>query len=506
MDPTNGPALRNATLAAGFILLALALFLYVPGVLFTGPDGLHFIRQTDSLAFVQRFGHPSWNFFAPAVHDLRQCPDDGATAAEFPLLYYFTALVRAWTGAPGYLMRMVHLAFVVAGHVLLARTATRTLSSAVAGIAFSAWMFSSSVVIYYGANYLPDAAMYGCVLIGACLAVEHYRERDRCFHPTAILFLAFAGLLKAPATLYLLAYMILGLWYTWRRAAWRNARRGPLLGAASLLLIAAWHAYAIRYNAQHGTHYFMTWYEPLWVMPHAELLGTWGYVRDYWWTKYHHPTTWHVLLVLCALLLVRIRRIDGPARLTLGLLLLACMAFALLFFRKLRDHDYYFLTVAPTVCGIALAGLYALKSFTPARWMTITIALAALVLAVTGLDLGRLNLQRRLRPGADHFTHARVLGDAMPATLVALHVPQKARFIVSGDPSPNGALTLLDRDGWAYADTEAVPVDELIAKRADHLLILGNSTSVDTSRFHTIARTPDWRLMRLTHEEAGGTP
>ena len=505
MGPATGPALRTTMLAAGITFIALALFLYLPGVLFAGPNGLHFIRQTDSLSFAQRFGHPSWNFFAPAVHDLRQCPDDGATAAEFPALYYVIALVRACTGAANYPLRIVHLAFVVLGHILLARTAARSLHSMIAGIAFSVWMFSSSVVIYYGANYLPDAAMYGCVLIGACLAVEHYRGTGRFFHPAAIAFLGFAGLLKAPATLYLLGYVILGLWYRTGSDAQGGARRGMWWALAMVLVIIAWHSYAIRYNTRHHTHYFMTWYEPLWVMPRTELASTWGYVRGYWWTKYHHPTTWHVLLVLTAALIIRIRRIDGAARITLGLLLVACIAFALLFFRKLRDHDYYFLTVAPTVCGIALAGLCALRSLSTAKWMSITLALATLVLAITGLDLGRLNLQRRFRPDADHYTRARVLGDAMPAKLAALHVPISARIIVSGDPSPNGTLSLLDRDGWAYADTEAVPMETLIAQRADHLLILGHSTSVDTTRFTTIARTCEWRLMRLTHNEAGET-
>ena len=54
--------------------LVLVCWLYLPDVLFHGPAGLHFIRQTDSISFAQRYGHPSWNLFTPAVHDLRNCP------------------------------------------------------------------------------------------------------------------------------------------------------------------------------------------------------------------------------------------------------------------------------------------------------------------------------------------------------------------------------------------------------------------------------------------------
>lgn len=493
-------ALRTATVVATAVLVTAALVLYLPDILMDGPVGLHYIRQTDSISFIQRFGHTSWNFFAPAVHDLRNCPDDGATAAEFPALYYLTALLGACFGAPFSVMRILSLAFVIGGHVMLARTATRMLGSMVTGIAFSLWMFSSSVVIYYGANYLPDATMYGCVLIGACFAIEACAQERRALSLSAMAFLFAAGLLKAPATLYLIAYLVLGVFSRTHGPITHIADRRTLIGIFMLVIIAAWHAYAIRYNHAHHTHYFMTWSEPVWSMAAGEFMTTWAYVRDYWWTKYHHPSSWHVLLVLCAVLLFRLRRLDRTAMIALGLLVIAGSAFVVLFFRKLRDHDYYFLTVAPIICGIALAGLSALRGTSGARWMKGLIAAATIVLALMGLDLGRLNLARRYRPGADRYTASRVLGDRMTNTLNELGVPSSARFIVVGDPSPNGALCLMDRNGWAYADTEAVPVNELIDRHADHMLIIGSGARADTSAFRTISSTKEWRILRLTHE------
>ncbi len=480
------------------VFLSIACWLYLPDVLFRDPAGFHFVRQTDSYSFSQRYGHPSWNLFTPAVHDLRSCPDNGAASAEFPLLYYVDALLREVFGLKFSLLRVMGLSFVLVGHVLLARLAARWLGSPVSGTAFSLWMFSSSIVVYYGANYLPDAAVYGCVLIGACVAVHAFLDEGRWFSVPAILFLTLAGLLKAPASMYLLAYLIAGLHLVRKHkvtgGGWRSA--GAL--ATGSLMIIGWHAYAIRYNAAHHTMYFMTWAEPLWSMSALEAANTWGYVWYYWWPKYHHPTTWHVLSVISLLVLISIRRLSLPARTVLSLLIMAALGFIILFFRKLRDHDYYFLTIAPVVIAVALTGSASLHDRLKGRWQAV-LPLAFITFAIMGLVLAQLNLTKRHNTAKDMFNAALRIGAGVEHELDSLGVPRSARFIVSGDPTPNGGLSLIDREGWPFADTEVVDVPSLIALGADHLLIIGDRSQVDTTAFETILSRKEVRLMRLVH-------
>lgn len=480
------------------ILIPVSVFLltgawfYLPDILFSAPRGIHFIRQTDSISFLMNYGRPSWSLLDPAVYSLREAPVNGRAAAEFPVLYYLLALARNTIGVPYQALRSVNLGFVLFGHVVLARTASRWLGSMIAGTGFSLWMFSSSVVVYYAANYLPDAAAYGSALAGMCILTDRLEAPpSRRAVGTGLALLTLAGLLKAPAGLYLLS--ALGVVVLQAMAPRKKPDRFTLLtGLFGVLLCVLWHGYAILYNKAYDTHYFMTWSEPIWEMSPAQVRSTFGLITDYWWTKYHHPTTWHVLLGLFASCILLLRRLPSRSGYWLLFLIAALAGYVALFFRKFSDHDYYMLTIAPIFIFIALWGLCGLRSLAPHRWGMPILSIAMPGLAIMGLLLALQNLERRYA-AADAFTASTVLENRGQAVLQAHAIPLTERMLVIGDPTPDGALLFLNRKGWAYGPKEQVPLDSLVALGAGAVVVLDPSDP-KLPGYHVVAQENGWRL------------
>lgn len=423
---------------------------------------------------------------------------NGHAVAEFPILYYVAALIKAAFGISYTSLRSIHLFFVLGGHVLLSYTAARWLGSVVAGTFFSLWMFSSSVVVYYAANYLPDAAAYGLVLGGLCMAISGIERNNSNQITTSIIFLTLAGLLKAPACLYLIAVTLTGILLP-RVGRVSFSRANLILCGIGLVLCLCWHSFAILYNQAHHTHYFMTWAEPIWSMDLQSRRSTWQLVTDYWWTKYHHPTTWHVLLALLIGGAFLARRIPLHVRILLSFLMLAFLAYVMLFFRKFADHDYYFLTISPIIAFGSLAVLTAILRLRTSRWMGVGIASLMVLFSIMGMSLAMVNLERRYS-APDAFTVSTILEGTIGPVLRKHVILNTSKVVVIGDPTPDGALLFMNMKGWAYGPDERVPpLDSLESLGAEQVLVLG-ATTIDLSRLSTMDQQGGWRLFSFDHE------
>ncbi len=475
-----------------------AALLYLPDILVSGPKGIHFIRQTDSISFLMNYGRPSWDFFTPAIYSLREAPVNGHAVAEFPLFYYIAAICRDVFGTPYSSLRSIHLLLVLAGHVLLAFTAGRWLGSISLGSFFSLWMFSSSVTVYYAANFLPDAAAYGLVLCGMCLFLLGVDMHRSGVINLGLACLALAGLIKAPTGIYLIAAMGTGI-VCHLDGRPRMGRGNYLVAGAGLVLSLCWHTYAIKYNDLNHTHYFMTWAEPIWDLDAATRKDIWNLVTQYWWTKYHHPTTWHVLAVLLVTGAFVRKYVALHVRVLMALLAIAFCTYLLLFFRKFADHDYYFLTVSPILAIGALSVLMAISKRFPTRGMTLGLTCTMLLLSIMGLTLSAKNMERRY-DAKDAFTGSLMLEGTIAPILREKDIAHTSKVVVLGDPTPNGALLFMEMKGWAYGPGEPPPsLDSLIDQGAELLLVMG-STSMDIGHYHLIHQNADWRLLRLHHQ------
>lgn len=477
-------------------VVGLALFV-VLGQGWVGPTGIHFIRQTDSMAFVVHFREFGANLFAPGVLDLRNAPDHGAAAGEFPLHYWIIACLERTAGPMPMAIRWLSLGAVFLALVHFARTVSQLLEARFTGYAITLTLVGSPVLAYYTFNHLPDALVFALVLSGWSLVMPGLVSDRPRFRWAALVLFTLAGAIKAPAAMHLIAWTVILALHRPREPLGVGKASALLLGIA---LVGAWHLYARWYNSHHGTHYFLTWAEPVWAMTPDEQRNTWLLITDYWWTKYLHPSAWHMAGVLCLLLLLRWRHLAQNERAVLALLWASATAFVLLFFRKFADHDYYFLTLLPAIAWTLVFGTKAMFPWLRKPWARTGSAMVWGGLAIASLLLGRLEIHRRTTGTArDHARVAPYLS-GIHGSIAHMGLPTDARVVVLGDSSANGALTAVARMGWAFPGYPAAPepsVRRMLDMGATHLLVIDHPTPELTGHRH-LTGTDHWDLWELT--------
>jgi hypothetical protein len=227
-------------------------------------------------------------------------------------------------------------------------------------------------------------------------------------------------------------------------------------------------------------------------------------VWNYWWTQYLHPTMWHVIALMAVVLLFRSRRTPSILLLLNVLLLLASVSFILLFFRKLADHDYYFLTVLPTLAILFLSGIWTMFVLTSRSWWRWSLTAGIWVLAVSSVILAHAQLQRRIERTPDEYSKTASLVAGLSIEASRLDLPLSVRVIVVGDSTTNGALLSIARKGWTYPGFP-VPAEPdlqgLLSQGASHVLYLGNVPYLPIPAVR-VKESPTWSLWRITERSA----
>ncbi len=480
------------------LLVTSGTLCIVMGGYWSGPFGIHFIRQTDSLAFVVHFREFTSNLLHPGVMDLTNAPDHGAAAGEFPVIYWILAMLERFFGLMPDALRWVNLVLVVLSQVVFLRALRRMFDGWLAAYATVLMLSSSSVLAFYAFNYLPDAGVYALVMMGWSLMMPDLMANQPRPRWIPLLLFTLAGAIKAPAMMHLLAW---GLLMTAQRVRTRAPFQwGRLLAfLSSVGLVSAWHLYARFYNAAHDSHYFLTWAEPIWEMSAGARQDTWRLMSEYWWTKYMHPSVWHLLGVLLMILLIRWQRLALAEKLIIVLLCGSAASFIVLFFRKFADHDYYFLTLLPAVSWTTVFGCKVLLEWLRSRPMRMVASVAVGAVAIAGQLLARNEMQRRTTgPARDHARAAPYLKD-IQEKVSALNLPIDARVIVLGDSSANGALNAVARLGWAFPGYPAKPepaLDQLVALGATHLLVIDQVTTMHVGQ-RRLTGSDKWMLWEI---------
>lgn len=462
-----------------FVLLLVLLYfsLDYQTILFLRPQGIHFMRQTDCLSFAVNYYEHGYHFFQPQVFNLQS--DGGRAVGEFPILYYLTALLYGLFGEREFILRLLTLVISSVGFLYLFKLLYLVLQDLTYAFAFGFLFISSTVLLYYTNNYLPDASALGFTLIGWYYFFVYLENRGRrnslyaCF-----VFFALASLVKVTFFINPIAAILSLLVYDFSRErgvkpmAKRNA--GPLLVFAfTLLIVISWNYFAIGYNRDNHVDSFLMQSTPIWGIGEKQIGEVWEYISNYWYTRYYYPSTLHFFLVLWVAGVVFVHKSERILLILSLTLAAGGISYFLLFYSQFKDHDYYFIALIPAVIFITVNAFVSVRNKFPGYLGGYPAKLLLTGLCILSLNYAQKKLNQRYEPASDGISD---IGTRLATTryfLDSTGVPLHAKIIIVADKTPNGGLYFIHRPGWSIKDTTEASrekLDQYVAQGADYIL------------------------------------
>lgn len=466
-----------------FILSLLVIFYFFDFhiKIFQLPHGIHFMRQTDCLSFVSNYYSHGFDFFSPQLFTLYN--HEGKAVCEFPVLYYVSALLCLIAYEPVVILKTLTLSIVMIGFLYLFKLLKILFRSS-----FYAWVFtllycSSTILLYYSVNVLPDPSAMGFTLIG-WYHVFNFKNRPYA-HAWAFGLFTLASLLKVTMFIYPLAACL--FLYISKKPA-KNHLRWFML---SLIAVVGWNIFIFYYNSQNNARSFLLNALPIWNMAQKEIDIVIDHVFNYWHSEYYYQTTQHLFFILVMLNAAFIRRTENKLLFLSLSLILGIAAFILLFFPQFKDHDYYFLTVLPGLILVVAIAFITIQKVIPITLNTWLVkGIFALICFLSLNFAGRKLQQREQRPADEYSAIATKLAHAHEV-LDSLKIPKTAKILIYPDYTPNGGLFMINRPGWGISDTESF---RKVIDQVEYIILLDTSENHLFSWNKSVKRKHYWLL------------
>ena len=442
-----------------FILLLLVLYLIIDyqTILFLPPQGIHFIRQTDSLSFVANYYKNGFDFFHPQLFNLKSV--EGRAACEFPILYYITAISYLIFNEHEFILRLFYLIIVSVGFLYLFKLLFILLNDLFFALSFTFLFISSTVLLYYANNFLPDPGALGLTLIGWYFFFLFLKQRNKqAYLIICFLYFSLASLIKVTFFINPIAAFLTIITYDISnrislKKVLLNNKKPLLFFTLSLLVVVGWNVYMEYYNNINNADYFLNKAVPIWSISKEQIKNIWELITHYWYSKYYYETNFQVFLGLYISGIFFIKKSDRKL-LFLSLFLTAgTVCYALLFYTQFRDHDYYFITVIPAIIFATISSFIAFKNKFPRLINNLVVKLLLATLTILSLNYAREKLIQRYNNTNDIYA---IIGNKLSGTrnyLDSIGISENAKMVIITDKTPNGGLYFINRPGWSICDT-----------------------------------------------------
>ncbi len=468
---------KHGNFLFSLLLMVLYLLLDYQTILFLPPQGFHFMRQTDSLSFAANYLQNGFSFFQPAVFNLQSI--DGKAACEFPILYYFAAICYKIFGQHEFILRLITLIIASTGFFYLFKLLHSLLHDFVYAAAFSFLFISSTVLLYYANNFLPDASALGFTLV-AWYFFFFYIENQSQKRPLILSFVFFtlASLLKVTFFINPIAAMLSAILYVFfREKNIKNSLKrniSPLIFfTVSMLFVLSWNLYVIFYNEINHVNSFLIQAQPIWILTSDQILQVIDYMSNYWYSKYYYQSTFHGFLMLFIAGILFYKKAENLILIPAIILSVGSICYFLLFFAQFKDHDYYFTALIPGIIFLIISSFITLRNRFPRLIGSIFTKLLLVILVILSLNYAREKLADRYKVHDDKYAGIGLKLENCRQYLDLLGISENAKFVIITDQTPNGGLYFINRKGWALKDTSEESLAEFenhIKQGADYVL------------------------------------
>jgi hypothetical protein len=334
-----------------FVLLVIFYFLGFFDVLHKRPESVHVWAQCDRASVARNYAEESMNFFKPRTNFTEG--GTGITGLEFPFMNYIAAICYKLFGFSEFWYRLLMLISITTGLIGSFQISNFFLKSTFLSALVVLSFFLSPVLNYYCANFLPDTASLGFILL-TWFCFFKYVEK-----PTAILlalffaFGALAALIKITSLISLISILILLIC---DKLKCLNVDRKKIFSNHFLLLaliliiyilVVSWYVYANWLSKSNNCSVFLMSNKT----PNSfeEIRSVWDGIRSTWTSFYYSIPIYYLILITGLSLIVFYRKVNRLTGIITLLLWTGNICFIILMFNQFRNHDYYIITLLPAV-------------------------------------------------------------------------------------------------------------------------------------------------------------
>ena len=339
----SNSAFRYVFLVLLLLLLSWA-YSYVQ-ILPLRPGSVHQWRQADCLSLADNYYQGNWNLFQPSLNILfSDNESSGKSAGEFPLLYYFVAILWKLFGKHEYIFRLVTIAISFAGMFALFKLSFGILKDYFWALFSVIFLFSSPIYVFYTNNFLVNVPAFSVMLIAVWYFYRFWQSSENKFLYLSMGFFLLVGLLKIST---LLGFVVVGVLYLAdvsglvRFKAEGKLFRQPLRQLIPLVAVlagvAVWYAYVRHYNKIHGGVYTLNYIQSYWVSSKAQIASSLKSLKNFIVFQVLSIPS-YIYLILCLIyLIMNYRKVAGVWKVALPLLLFGYFVFIMLFFWLCRS-------------------------------------------------------------------------------------------------------------------------------------------------------------------------
>ncbi len=468
------------------LLIIMSFFYKYQTIISYRPQSVHAWRQADCATQVLNYAQKDMNIAKPQMHAL---VSDGFTegycVAEAPIIFYFSAIFYKIFGNNEIIYRIINTLLFFLGLFYLYKKYSYILRDNQWAIMLSLMLFASPLFVYYGNNFISNVSALSFTIVAWFFFFVYVRKQKEKHFALSILFFTISGLLKLSEFISL--FTVIGIYFLELfnivsffpkekgRQVFQKKTQNGLLFIVPILAVFIFHyIYAANYNELHQQkYYFYTASSNIFFLDSATIDKVWAQIKYYWIGIYYHKTVLILLPLLLLFSIAKARKVN-PLLFTITIISFGgSIAYLLLFFQYLNDHDYYTISVYISFIFIFITFFDILRNHYN-KWFKSYI-LKAVFFIFLGFNM--FYSARKIDERYNGWQNAekvyyQALWDIEPY-LEKIGIKPTDKVISIPDSSPNITLYLMNRFGWTnFIEGNYLKLINLgIERGADYLII-----------------------------------
>lgn len=456
------------TLSLLFIYTTLSIGRYIH----FKPTSIHQWAQSDRASIAKNYYQEDMNFFLPRVKNISN--GTGITGLEFPILNYLASICYKLFGFDEFWYRLIDLIILSVGLIFLFKLSYHFLDNTFQSLAIVLIFYLSPILVYYSANFIPDAPSLGFILIG-WYYLFRYKVSNKNIHLMLFTFFVILSVLIKITSLIsvftILGILILDKFNFFNRIEFRNKGKLYVSLIFVCIIVSFWYFYSNFLNQEYHSGFFLMSIKP--VNNLSELYDSIDYIIYFWFSDYYSTISILIICIAFFYLLFNFKKGNYLLNTITILLMAGDICFFLLMLFQFRDHDYYIITLLVPIAFLFLSTLLILKE----KKITFNALSNSLIIifVLNNLLYCKNNLKDRFDYKRDKF----YFGNAEFYNRIKkinqnkefMGIKNDKVFSVLYDKSPNNVLYMIDKKGYNIEGNFEDSYIEKLFNKSDYVLI-----------------------------------